>query len=100
MKKSDFEGILAGLADATAIVRGDADPPTYRVHIPAEIDTKAIRAKLGGLTQSQFASRFGFTTATVRGWEQGRRVPDPAIRAYLKVIVNEPAAVERALELS
>jgi putative transcriptional regulator len=71
--------------------------PGMRIHIPAEIDVKAIRAKLG-MSQAQFAKRHGFSAARVRDWEQGRRVPDPGIRAFLKVISAEPAVVERVLE--
>ena len=96
MKKKDFEGIMQGLAEATAFVRGE-DVPGVRVHIPAEIDTKAIRAQLG-MTQAQFAQRHGFSAAAVRDWEQGRRMPDQGTRAFLKVIAAEPGVVERILE--
>ena len=34
---------------------------------------------------------------TLRGWEQGRKEPDAAERAYLIVIGREPEAVGRAL---
>jgi putative transcriptional regulator len=47
------------------------------------------------MTQETFALRFGL--ARVRDWEQGRSAPNGAVRAYLKVIQNEPEAVERAL---
>jgi putative transcriptional regulator len=96
MRKSDFEGIMEGMNEAIAFVRGE-DAPGIRVHIPAEIDVHAIRAKLG-LTQAEFAKRFGFSAAAVRDWEQGRRVPEQGVRAYLKVIANEPEVVERVLE--
>jgi putative transcriptional regulator len=47
--------ITAGLADAIAIAKGEADPATYRFHAPAEID---VRRALG-LTREAFAMRFG-----------------------------------------
>jgi putative transcriptional regulator len=97
MDKKNFDGIVEGLTEAVAFARGD-DVPGIRVHIPAEIDTKAIRAKLK-MTQAQFAARHGFSTAAVRDWEQGRRVPDQGIRAFLKVIAAEPDIVERVLEM-
>ena len=33
----------------------------------------------------------------IQEWEQGRRKPEPAVRAYMLVIKNQPAAVRRAL---
>jgi DNA-binding transcriptional regulator YiaG len=35
--------------------------------------------------------------SAVRDWEQHRKVPEPATRAFLKVIEKELEAVERAL---
>ena len=96
MKTSDFNGMMEGLNDALDIVEGRADPATYRVHIPLEIDTKAIRAKMK-LSQAQFAERYGLSAAAVRDWEQGRRVPEAGTRAFLTVLSREPEAVERAL---
>jgi putative transcriptional regulator len=60
---------------------------------------KAIRGRLG-LTQQQFAVRFGFSINTLRHWEQGRRVPEGPTRAYLTVIDREPKAVEKALRIA
>jgi putative transcriptional regulator len=67
-----------------------------RVHVPAEVDVKAIRRKLG-MTQAEFARSFGFGLDAVQNWEQGRRRPEGAARAFLKVIDREPDAVRRAL---
>jgi len=58
---------------------------------------KAIRAKLG-MTQEEFAGRFGFSVNTLRHWEQGRRVPEGPTRAYLLVIDRNPKAVQKALK--
>lgn len=98
MKKRDFEGIVEGLNEAVAFARGE-DVPGIRVHIPAEIDIKAIRTRLG-MTQAIFAARHGFSVAAVRDWEQGRRCPDGGIRAFLKVIAAAPDVVERVLEMA
>jgi putative transcriptional regulator len=96
MSKQGFDKIKAGLEDAIAIVRGEADPATYRVHVPDQIDVRAIRKKLG-MSQRQFAASFGFGLDAVQNWEQGRRCPQGAARAFLKVIEREPDAVRRAL---
>jgi putative transcriptional regulator len=50
------------------------------------------------LTQEEFASRFHIPLGTLRDWEQGRCEPDQTAQAYLKVIANDPKAVERALQ--
>ena len=42
MSKNAFDKIRAGLEDAIAIARGEANPATYRVHVPDQIDVKAI----------------------------------------------------------
>jgi putative transcriptional regulator len=64
--------------------------------VPEEIDVAAIRKRLG-LSQAEFAGRFGFKLDALHNWEQGRRRPDGAARAFLRVIEREPEAVRRAL---
>jgi len=93
------DGILRGLEQALAIANGTAKKGSYVVHIPPEIDVKAIRGRLG-MTQREFAIRFGFSVNTVRHWEQGRRVPEGPTRAYLLVIDREPKAVQKALRIA
>ena len=96
MTRKAFDKIAAGLTEAVAISKGEADPSTYRVHVPASVDVKAIRSKIG-LSQSAFASRFGFPLGTVKDWEQGRRGPETSARVLLTIIDREPDAVQRAL---
>lgn len=67
-----------------------------KAHIPAEIDVRRIRKK-ASMSQSEFAAHFGVSVRTVQDWEQGRRVPGGASRAFLVVIDREPEAVHRAL---
>ena len=59
-------------------------------------DAKSVRERFG-LSQDEFATRFGLEPSTVRNWEQGRNKPDPAAQVLLKIIENEPDAAERAL---
>jgi putative transcriptional regulator len=91
--------IRKGLEQAVAYSRGGASPGGYRVHVPAHVDVRAIRSRLG-LTQHVFAARFGFSVNTLRHWEQGKRVPEGPTRAYLQVIDRAPAAVEKALRIA
>jgi putative transcriptional regulator len=90
------DSIRRGLEEALAYAEGAADVSRYGIHIPQDIDVKAIRAKLE-MTQEEFAGRFGFSINTLRHWEQGRRVPEGPTRAYLLVIDRNPKAVQRAL---
>lgn len=62
-------------------------------HQPA---AKRVRRALG-LSQEQFANRFGIPLRTLQEWEQGRREPDATTLAYLKVIEHEPDVVTRIL---
>jgi putative transcriptional regulator len=57
---------------------------------------KIIRRVLG-LSQEEFSQRFHIPLGTLRDWEQGRKEPDAAARAYLTVIGRDAKAVEAAL---
>ena len=58
---------------------------------------KVIRRALG-LSQEEFAARFHIPLGTLRDWEQGRKDPDAAARAYLVVIARAPNIVADALK--
>ena len=95
-KETVFEGIMAGAKEALAYARGEADPSQYKVHIPKDLDVKAIR-EATGLTQEAFALRYGFNLGRLRDLEQKRTHPDSVVRAYLLVIQRNPKAVKEAL---
>lgn len=88
--------IIEGLKEAAAFMRGDIALSTRIVNVPGPVDVKAIRSQ-SGLSQSDFAARYGFSARTLQEWEQGRSQPDSAVRAYLLVINRNPKAVETAL---
>ena len=50
-------------------------------------EVRAIRRHLGK-TQAEFAVMIGVSLATLRNWEQGRRMPDGPARALLRVAAN------------
>jgi putative transcriptional regulator len=62
-----------------------------------KLDVRAIRERLG-MSQPEFAARFGISVKTLRNWEQGHRQPEGPARAYLTVIKNDPEAVMKALD--
>jgi putative transcriptional regulator len=84
------EAIAEDIAcDPDAIPFTDADGLALRIQL--------IRKGLS-LSQAQFAAQFHIPLATLKDWEQGRRQPEAAAWAYLRVIEGEPAAVRRALK--
>ncbi len=90
---TDEEVMIAALSDP------DAQPRT-----PEQLArgrrisfAKHVRFKLG-LSQEQFAERFGIPIGTLRDWEQHRTEPDTAAMSYLKVIKANPKAVSKALD--
>lgn len=88
--------LIRAAKEARAIARGKAKTSNYRIHFPGDIDVQSIRKRLG-MSQAEFSARFGIPPGTLRDWEQGRRVPEGPARVLLKVIANDPEAVERAL---
>jgi putative transcriptional regulator len=96
MTKSAFDKIKAGLSEAKAYLEGSTDKRGFRIHVPARVDVKKIRTRLG-LSQESFAQTYGFALSAVRDWEQGRRQPERSARILLKVVEKEPEAVTRAL---
>jgi putative transcriptional regulator len=90
--------VIAGLREAISFAKGDgsrARVTQYR--IPESIDVKKLRERLG-MSQPEFALKFGFSLATVRQWEQGRRSPEGPSRVLLTVIRHQADAVADALD--
>jgi len=83
-----------------ALVRNltEAGVETQRHRVPASIDVAAIRKRFG-ITQEEFAARFGLNLATIRNWEQRRSYPDEAARGYLTVIATNAEAAETAASI-
>jgi len=77
-------------------VEGKVALPIRYVEIPQDVDVKAIRSRLG-LSQMEFSRRYAFSPRSLQEWEQGRRRPESAVRAYLTVIDRNADAVEKAL---
>lgn len=71
-------------------------PRRERVPAADAIDVRAVRA-LTGLSQANFAELLGIELATLRNWEQGRRLPTGPARALLRAIRNNPVEVIKAL---
>ena len=82
---------LAALKEVHAHVRGEVVPGLI-VHEP--VDVKAVRQKTG-LSQAVFASTYGLSAATLRDWEQNRKMPERTAQLYLRVIEAHPEIVKK-----
>ena len=80
MSRMAFERIAEGLNEALSVARGETKP--VKLHVPAEIDVRALRAKLR-MSQEDFVACYGFTINQIKDWEQGRARPIGGVRAYL-----------------
>ena len=92
MAKEAYDAILEGLNDALAYAKGDKSKGVAHALPVGAPDVRAARQRLG-LSQAEFAARFGIGVGTVRNWEQRRRRPRGAAFLLLKLIEANPQAV-------
>jgi putative transcriptional regulator len=90
--------ILEGLDQAIAWSDGKKIGARVTPGVAPKVDVKELRQKMG-LSQAQFATRFGLPPGTLRNWEQGRATPDAPTQVLLAVIARHPEAVEDSLRL-
>ncbi len=90
---TEEERLTAAHSDPDARPITQADLPRMRRTPQIRIIRRALK-----LSQEEFAARFHIPLGTLRDWEQGRKAPDAAARAYLKVIARNPSAVAEALQ--
>ena len=88
--------LITAMKEVVAHVEGKLALPMRYVDVPEDVDVKTIRSRLG-LSQAEFSRRYAVSQRSLQEWEQGRRRPDGAVRAYLTVIERNPKAVEKAL---
>lgn len=97
---SNFDAMTDDQRHAAALIDPDAKPLTQDdfKRMKKTSRAKIIRRALG-LSQEEFATRFHIPIGTLRDWEQGRKDPDAAARAYLEVIGKKPEVVAEALRV-
>ncbi|MGH7554150.1 MAG: helix-turn-helix domain-containing protein [Longimicrobiales bacterium] len=111
-KSSGFgKTLIQGAKEAAAIARGEAEPArvTRRtitagnasVNEPPRYDAARIRRLRYRLRMSQpvFARSLNASDATVRAWEQGKRVPEGTSLRLLELVEREPAIFARVVGL-
>ena len=89
---TDEEVEAAARSDPDAQPLTDADIKRMKRTPQVKVIRRALR-----LSQEEFAQAFRIPIGTLRDWEQGRKEPDAAAKAYLRVIASEPETVRKAL---
>lgn len=100
MEKLDlemFKGVAKALRPQPAIQKFTnikREVPEINVRAPSIQpesipDVRSLRIGMG-LTQQQFADRFGFSAGALRDWEQGRTRPGRFMRAQISAIAANP----------
>lgn len=94
-----FDAMSAEERHVAALRDPDAQPISLEneARMRRTPQVRVIRRALR-LSQEEFAARFHIPIGTLRDWEQGRKDPDAAARAYLVVIGRNPSAVTEALQ--
>ena len=92
----ETKSLVSALHTIDRFERGEVELKSTEV-IPPVVDVRRVRDALG-LSQKDFAARFGFSLASVRNWEQGVREPEGPARLLLALIQQNPMFVERELQ--
>jgi putative transcriptional regulator len=94
---------LRAMTDDEVMAAALDDPDAQPIK-PEEADrfrpvprVKRLRRRLG-LTQLDFAARFGIPLGTLRDWEQDRCQPDGAALSLIRAIEREPETMLRLLQ--
>jgi putative transcriptional regulator len=90
--------LVEAFEEMAAHLRGEVEAESYDV--PQDALTperiRAIRRSVATSTRA-FEAEFGVSARTMESYEQGRRRPDAAMAALLRIIEKEPDAARRAL---
>jgi putative transcriptional regulator len=90
--------LVEAFEEMAAHLRGEIEVEGYEV--PADVLTpekiRNIRRKVARSTKA-FEADFQISARTMESYEQGRRKPDAAMTALLRIIDKEPEAARRAL---
>jgi len=97
-RKNVADELMESMREVLAITKGEREPAAVHHFVlhPLDVDVRAVRAATG-LGRAEFARKYALDLRALQDWEQGRRRPDRAARAYLTVIARRPDAVEEAL---
>ena len=83
-------------ADIRRQMREDDQEDSELAGFAPVVPPQLLRKRLG-MTQAAFARALRIPLSTLRNWEQGRVLPDPAARSLLAIVAKEPKAALRSL---
>jgi putative transcriptional regulator len=83
-------------ADIRRHMREDDQEEANLAGFAPMIPPQSLRKRLG-MTQEEFAKALRIPLSTLRNWEQGRVLPDPAARSLLTIVAKNPKAALKAL---
>lgn len=96
-RKNVADEVVEAMREAAGIALGEVKPAAmHQFPLPLDVNVRAVRAATG-MSRMEFARRFALDPRALQDWEQGRRRPDRAARAYLTVIARYPETVVEAL---
>ncbi|MEA2991564.1 MAG: putative transcriptional regulator [Alphaproteobacteria bacterium] len=78
------------------MIEDGQDPAGSLADFAPVIPPQMLRKQLG-MTQAEFARSLRIPLSTLRNWEQGRVLPDPAARSLLAIVAKNPKAALKAL---
>ena len=78
------------------MIEDGQDPKSDLSGFAPVIPPQLLRKKLG-MTQAKFAKALRIPISTLRNWEQGRVLPDPAGRSLLTIVAKNPKFALKAL---
>ena len=78
------------------MIEDGQDPKSDLSGFAPVIPPQLLRKKLG-MTQAKFAKALRIPLSTLRNWEQGRVLPDPAGRSLLTIVAKNPKFALKAL---
>lgn len=71
------------------MIEDGQDPASDLSGFTPVIPPQMLRKQLG-MTQPEFANALRIPLSTLRNWEQGRVLPDPAARSLLTIVAKHP----------
>jgi putative transcriptional regulator len=78
------------------MIEDGQDPKSDLSGFAPVIPPQLLRKQLG-MTQPEFARALRIPLSTLRNWEQGRVLPDPAGRSLLTIVAKNPKCALKAL---
>lgn len=83
-------------ADFSCAIRGVVRRRLCRGEVRSGSDVTALR-RFVGMTQGEFARAVGISIDTLQNWEQGRRRPQGAAVALIRIVARDPRVLRRIL---